>query len=1022
MFLITRNPLWAAMPLAAVVASVIPLALRGRRARWWESVAGLDPQATAGPGPSLGDGPLELVGDPAAVEAFARRLIASGLGPGTGLPSLAVPPAPRWAWTRFAPAAPPGHAAFTITPIEEGLRLSPAGSWEPANGPWPTAAGSGLGQTSSGRTLWRPSPEGDAAGLAPPARRNGNAGGPGTSSLAGLAAGAPGGANGSGRPGAAAGAARWMVKAAGLGLLIARAPGREPLRVVGLGAAAMEDLIRRRAADSGPPPGADPLPLVPDELAANWRAGGGLPAIALAAGGGAVRIDLASDGPHALVAGTSGSGKSEFLRALMLAECVATPPDRLIIVGLDHKGGATFRDLEHLPHVVGVATDLDAAGTSRVLTSLEAELAGRERLLERHGRASWGELPPAVRPARLLVVVDEFRTLLDALPQAAGRLERLAAQGRSLGMGLVLATQRPAGAVSAQLRANLALRVCFRVATEADSLDVLGSAAAAALDPDKPGSCILASAGRAPAKLRVRLMPPPGRRPAMPVSWPGRWFPPPAPPPNPAALVAAIAGAATAVGARPPDAPWRPPLPERLTAQDSGWPGDGIGGVVLGLADQPDRQAQRCLTWDPASGHLAILGPPRSGRTTAAVTAAAGLAAASWMTHVVTHNPAAFAGLATLPAFGSVIPPDAPERLGELLQGLAGRRIALVMDAYAELEDLAVPALGRSLIDALIHGALAPGAALVVTAPAKPARWLGLCPHRLVLPVAELTDALALGLPRDLAAGPRVPGRVCHLGGEAPLMAQLCLPPTVSALSRAGRAHAAPGDRAAVAGDGWAPPRSLSNCDDPDAVLEPPHKVVPLPTRVNSADLPAETAEPSHAGALWVGLGGALGTPLALPIREGQPVGVIGPPGSGRSTALAAIRRRLEASGHRVLMFPSGPGRRWPQIIDSLRAAQVVLVDDLESVSGAPPPAPPAGGTLIATCTTATAAAFRPPSQWFHANPLGIVLWPSARGSAQAFGPSVNLSPALTGPCAAEPPGRARLVIGSKTWPVQLAT
>jgi S-DNA-T family DNA segregation ATPase FtsK/SpoIIIE len=721
----------------------------------------------------------------------------------------------------------------------------------------------------------------------------------------------------------------------------------------------------------------------------------------------------------------------------MLSECVATPPDRLTIVGVDHKGGATFRDLEHLPHVVGVATDLDAAGTSRVLTSLEAELAGRERLLERHAVTAWRELPAAARPPRLLVVVDEFRTLLDALPEAAGRLERLAAQGRSLGMGLILATQRPAGAVSAQLRANLALRICFRVATEADSLDVLGSADAAGIDPAKPGSCVIASAGRPPIALRVRMVPPPPRRPATEVSWPAQWAPPPAAPADPASLVNAIQRAAAAAGAKAPAAPWRPPLPTELPVASLIWPGkaggrtgshgakvaggDGEGrentgslfnGVLLGLVDRPALQIQESLVWDPATGHLAILGPPRSGRTTAAVTAAAGLAAAGWDTHVITHRPDAFRGLLGMARLGSVVDGRASDLIAELLGRLGREPVAVVLDAPAELEACVIGALARPLIEAIVQGALAPGAAVVVTAAAKPARWLSLCPHRLILPVSDLTDALTLGIPRELAGGARIPGRACYLGGDSAAMAQIALTTAAAGAARpAGTRTRSEGQRG-YSGPVYPQDPGRSNLQTPKRVLE-------LPDQVCSAELP-----PDAPGIIWVGLGGHYGTALGLPLRQAQPIAVIGPPGSGRSTILATWRQRLEAAGHPVTMPGCGGQRRWPEIIDALAAGQVVLADDLESVSGPPPSALPPKGTLIASYTTTTAAALRPPTQLFHANPLGLLLGPGGRGPAAAFGPGANTGSPLGlsgGSVPAQPPGRGRLIVGSKSYAIQAA-
>jgi S-DNA-T family DNA segregation ATPase FtsK/SpoIIIE len=708
-----------------------------------------------------------------------------------------------------------------------------------------------------------------------------------------------------------------------------------------------------------------------------------------------VTIDLAADGPHALVAGTSGSGKSEFLRALMLAEAVTTPPDRLAIVGLDHKGGATFRDLENLPHVVGVATDLDAAGTARVLSSLEAELAARERLLERHGVAAWRDLDQADRPARLLVIVDEFRTLLDALPEAQARLERLAAQGRSLGMGLVAATQRPAGAVSAQLRANLALRICFRVAGEADSMDVVGNASAAQIDPAAPGTCVLATAGREPTALRVRLVPPPPRRPARPARWPDHWGDPPPAPPDVGALVEAVAAAAAAAGAAPPPAPWRPPLPRRLELADL------VGfapaharppHVLLGLADLPEAQTQVPLTWDTATGHLAILGGPRSGRTTGALTAAAGLAAAGWPTHVITHEPAAFAALAGLPTLGAVVEAGDADGIAELLATLRAGRHALVADAAAELEGLATAGASRPLLEALTQGSLAPGAVLALTGPPKASRWLAACPHRLILATPGAVDDLALGVPRDMAGARHIPGRACYLGGGSAWLVQLAVPGAIGAVGQ------------------------LATGPPP---VKPPALVLPLPRRVSPEDLPPT----SPGGPVWIGLGGAYATPVALTLEPGRPVAIVGPHGSGRSTALLRLHERLQSAAWPVHFTTPAQGATWHEVLSALTAGAVALVDDLETMPPPAPPVLPATGTLIASYTTAAAAAFRPPTQLFHAHPRGVVLWSGQAGSSAVFGPGRLGLPAveLVGPRRAEPPGRGRMVVGGQSYPVQLS-
>jgi hypothetical protein len=359
------------------------------------------------------------------------------------------------------------------------------------------------------------------------------------------------------------------------------------------------------------------------------------------------------------------------------------------------------------------------------------------------------------------------------------------------------------------------------------------------------------------------------------------------------------------------------------------------------------------------------------------------------MTHVITNQVPAYRGLLSLPGFGSLVDARAAERVCELLAAIGREQVALILDAAAELEAYASPALSRPLLDALVQGSLVPAAVLVVTAPAKPARWLSLCPHRLVLPVTDLTEALTLGLPRDLATSARVAGRACYLGGGNAIMAQIALPPC---------------------GAGQRSPHA--------AALEPPVKVLPLPERVTADDLPADTGS-----GVWIGLGGRHGCPLGLPLRPGEPVGVIGPSGSGRSTTLAAIHHRLENAGRESVMFGSGCRRSWEDILAALITGQVVLADDIESVSGQPPSSLPPRGTLVASCTTAWAAAFRPPMNLFHANPLGLLLWPGGRSAAAAFGPSANPGPPLdlSAPVQAAPPGRGRLILGSRSHAIQVA-
>ncbi|MDR2113897.1 MAG: hypothetical protein LBO75_01320, partial [Bifidobacteriaceae bacterium] len=927
MFFMTHNPVWAAMPLVATLATTIPLLVRSPPKPWFTGVVGLDDAADPVLTPNSR---WELQGATELVAALARRLIADSLPTQGPLPALQVPPETGWEWARFAPLPRSTEPGLTAQVTAGGLLIQVAAHW-PVR-PTPVTLRNHLPKES----------------------------------------GPPGTVN------------QLLVRDAGLGLVAARGQTGIFLTALALGPTPLEEQIRQLIT-SGAPHRASPtrFPLTSSQIQAAWQANL-RPPLGFSPHQEACSLDLVQDGPHALVAGTSGSGKSEFLRALILAEAVSAPPNQLAIVGLDHKGGATFRDLEHLPHVVGVATDLDAAGTARVLTSLEAELANRERLLERESVASWGELTPGERPARLLVVVDEFRILLDALPEASGRLERLAAQGRSLGMGLILATQRPAGAVSAQLRANLALRICFRVASEADSMDLLGNGSAARIDPELPGTCIVATAGKPAWTIRVSLAPPPQRRCSLPAAWPHHWEEPPTAINEPAALVGEINTAAQQIGAKPPPAPWCPPLPEQVSATQL--IARNHSRVVLGLADLPAQQTQTELDWDPASGHLAILGGPKSGRTTAALTVAAGLTAAGVVTHVVTHQPAAFTALAGAECLGSVIGATDPDRLAELLSHWEPEPQALILDAATELEGWAVPAQSRSLLDTLVGSSLAPGAHLVVTGPPKPARWLSQCPHRLVLPVTALTDDLVLGVPKEMAHTRHLPGRACYLNGDTAVTVQVAWPSDTIAPS---------------------PHR-----------LAPPHRVLELPAKVTAGDLPPD----SSGNTIWVGLGGPLGTPLALPVSPGHPIAIIGPPGSGRSTTLAHLHRRLEQAGRHTFCAAGNAARSWLQVLEALEAGAIALVDDLETMPGPAPLQLPTHGTLITACNTATAAALRPPVPLLQAHPLGVILWPDYPGSATAFGlgRSAVARLELTGPRRPDPPGRGRLVIGSSSFPVQL--
>lgn len=221
---------------------------------------------------------------------------------------------------------------------------------------------------------------------------------------------------------------------------------------------------------------------------------------------GVVEMDLAADGPHLLIAGTTGSGKSDLLLSLLLGAAAHHPPAEVAFLLLDFKGGASFGPLGALPHTMSLETNHVGTASLRALSAIRAELHRREALFAEAGVSDYPGFrrrhPDAALP-RLVVAIDELRVLVDDHPDAAAVLQRLAATGRSLGFHLILATQRATGAVGSDLRSNLGSTIALRTATEQESWDLVGTAAAARLDPRRPGSAILSTAGRPTVPFRA---------------------------------------------------------------------------------------------------------------------------------------------------------------------------------------------------------------------------------------------------------------------------------------------------------------------------------------------------------------------------------------------------------------------------------------------------------------------------------------------------------------------------------------
>jgi len=315
---------------------------------------------------------------------------------------------------------------------------------------------------------------------------------------------------------------------------------------------------------------------------------------------GSFTIDLVGSGPHAVVAGTTGSGKSELLVTWITAMASARSPNEVSFLLVDFKGGTAFAPLTGLPHTVGVITDLGHGEALRALQSLQAELRRRERVLASVGARDIEQAQGAL--GRLVIVVDEFAAMLDAFPELNPVFTDVAARGRALGIHLVLCTQRATGVVRDALLANCALRLSLRVTSGADSVAVLGTDAAARLSPATPGRCIVAHDGEH-STVQVAS--------------------------TDASQIDRIAGAANGMLSGRPPRPWLDPLPETVHVADL--ERSEPDGVAIALCDRPDEQRRHTVHYHPAREHLLVSGMRGSGKSSLVA-----VVASQWSGSIVT--------------------------------------------------------------------------------------------------------------------------------------------------------------------------------------------------------------------------------------------------------------------------------------------------------------------------------------------------------------------------------------------------
>ena len=551
-------------------------------------------------------------------------------------------------------------------------------------------------------------------------------------------------------------------------------------------------------------------PAVPRERAGDLRA------IVGHAGLEPFTIDLRSQGPHALVGGTTGAGKSEFLQAWVLGMAHAHSPDRVTFLFVDYKGGAAFAKCVELPHCVGIVTDLSSYLVRRALRSLRAEIRYREHLFNAKGvkdliefeKRGDPECPPS-----LIIIVDEFAALVGEVPEFIDGVVDVAQRGRSLGLHLVLATQRPAGVIKDNLRANTNLRVALRMNDEHDSTDVLGSPVAASIDPANPG--------RGVAKMG------PGRLIPFQSAFPGARTPaePPAPPidvdeldfgmvtrwkiPRASASgnqvekdierVVRTVSQASMLGRIPtPRRPWLDTLSESYDLLTLKQQRDST--LMLGVVDDPDNQSQYPDAFHPdETGNIVYYGAGGSGKTTAlrSLAIAASITPRSGPVHIYGLD---FAGgglnmLEPLPNVGAIISGDDDERVSRLMEMLTKKlderaaafnavaadvlskyrqqpgkqdepRILILLDGFQSFRTEYDSGLQRAKTYSQFHRLLAEGRAVgihvAVTADrgaAIPSAMQGSFQERIVLRMSDTDQYLTLNVPKDVLNNASPPGR-----------------------------------------------------------------------------------------------------------------------------------------------------------------------------------------------------------------------------------------------------------------------
>jgi S-DNA-T family DNA segregation ATPase FtsK/SpoIIIE len=735
-----------------------------------------------------------------------------------------------------------------------------------------------------------------------------------------------------------------------------------------------------------------------EAVEARWAQQGTTPAAAVigVCHDGPFAIDLTMDGPNGLIAGTTGSGKSELLQSIVASLAVANSPETMTFVLVDYKGGEAFMECAFLPHTVGMVTDLDDHLVKRALQSLAAELKRREQLLADAGAKDIedysyitvtetrrlvesslaGGERASIRPVplpHLVIVIDEFASMVHELPDFVHGLVDIAQRGRSLGIHLLLATQRPSGVVSPEIRANTNLRIALRVSDGAESSDVIKTPDAAFISRNMPGRAYARlslgplAAFQAGRVRSVRSLPTTAPR-------------PPSSARNPQTsdlrlLVDAIQGANTALGIPQQHTPWLPPLPNsvvidqvppvRRSAHD-------LAPVPFGMVDLPALQDRRAAVLDFARlGHMLIGGAPRSGRSQILRTMA-GVIAMTQSTqdvHIygIDFGAGALLPLTALPHCGAVVPRAQTERAIRLItrlnQEITNRQELLSARGFTGVVEqrLSVPANerlphivvfldrwdgflgslgeldGGAMVDQIykiLREGQDAGVHMIITGDRQvlSGRIAALTDDKLSFQLPDKQDFSLIGINPRKIPDEIPPGRAFR--GESMLETQIALLTSDSS---------GQGQAAAITAIGEA-------AEERDAVIarsRRPFRVDVLPSRLTFAQAWELRDEAAGGRPLWamVGVGGNELIGSGPDLLDGVPSFIIaGPPRSGRSTLLQAMARSILTQGSSVILVAprtNSPLRAMagmPGVLASFDQAAVTSQEIEEALSKAPGP------------------------------------------------------------------------------------